>query len=151
MLRQEDDDEGGEEDAENDGDNGDDGSRGGDNNDGTERCVSTLAMWDLGHCNPKACSGRKLVRLRVVTELRLGQRFRGVCLSPAATRCVSREDAPVVRSMGAAVIDCSWNRIDEVPFHKMQSKEPRLRTFILPLQEVPHGPAKHDFSNMSVA
>ena len=92
--------------------------------------VRNLAMWDLGHCNPKACSGRKLVRLRVVTELRLGQRFRGVCLSPAATRCVSPEDAPVVRAMGVAVIDCSWNRIDEVPFHKMQSKEPRLRTSV---------------------
>ena len=36
-----------------------------------------LAMWDLGQCDRKRCSGTKLVRHRMVEELSLGQNFPG--------------------------------------------------------------------------
>ena len=51
-----------------------------------------LAMWDLGQCDRKRCTGTKLCRQGLVREVKLGVSFPGVILSPAGTACVSRED-----------------------------------------------------------
>ena len=34
----------------------------------------------------------------------------------SGTRSVSAEDAALIRTKGLAVVDCSWNRLDDVPF-----------------------------------
>lgn len=73
-------------------------------------------MWDLGHCNKKKCTGSRLVRMGMVEELRLGVTFPGIILSPIGKSCVSRADADLIAEKGIAVVDCSWNRLDDVPF-----------------------------------
>jgi ribosome biogenesis protein Tsr3 len=49
-------------------------------------------------------------------ELRLGVPFPGVVLSPMGKACVSRQDGDLIGVRGLAVVDCSWNRLDDVPF-----------------------------------
>jgi hypothetical protein len=44
------------------------------------------------------------------------QSYPGVILSPVGRCCVSREDKELVGTKGLAVVDCSWNRLDDVPF-----------------------------------
>jgi pre-rRNA-processing protein TSR3 len=56
------------------------------------------------------------VRQKLVSELRLGVTFPGVILSPVGALCVSAEDRELIGAKGLAVVDCSWNRLDEVPF-----------------------------------
>lgn len=90
-----------------------------------------LAMWDLGQCDRKRCTGTRLVRKGLVEvcwhathaqrepykqELRLGQTFAGVALTPVGKQCVSAQDAPLLLAKGVAVVDCSWNKLDDVPF-----------------------------------
>ena len=57
--------------------------------------------------------------------------------SPKAKSLISPADAPILLQHGAAVIECSWNRINEVPFSRIGGKNERLRTepslpFLLP-------------------
>lgn len=44
------------------------------------------------------------------------QTFSGVILSPVGRSCVSQQDKDLIGSKGLAVVDCSWNRLDDVPF-----------------------------------
>ena len=39
------------------------------------------ACWDLGHCDPKRCSGKRLLRQGLMRELHIGQKFAGVVVS----------------------------------------------------------------------
>lgn len=98
-----------------------------------------LAMWDFDHCDPKRCSGKKLERLGYIKNLRIGQKFQGVVVSPNGKGVVCPNDREIVETNGAAVVECLWARLDEVPFNKIGGKHERLLPYLVAANTVNYG------------
>lgn len=98
-----------------------------------------LGMWDFSQCDPKRCSGRKLVRLDLISEFKLNYKFPGIILSPSGTRTISPSDRNTVVTSGLAVVDCSWAQLDQVPFTKLPRGGERLLPFLVAANTVNYG------------
>eukprot|EP01114_Cavostelium_apophysatum_P019495 TRINITY_DN6302_c0_g1_i1.p1 TRINITY_DN6302_c0_g1~~TRINITY_DN6302_c0_g1_i1.p1 ORF type:complete len:296 (+),score=51.72 TRINITY_DN6302_c0_g1_i1:133-1020(+) len=98
-----------------------------------------LAMWDFGQCDAKKCTGRKLSRMGMLRELTVNQRFRGVILSPLGQVAISPADRDVVAENGISVIDCSWAKLDTIPFAKLRGKYERLLPMLIAANPINYG------------
>jgi pre-rRNA-processing protein TSR3 len=115
---------------------------GSDNEDGANqpsRPQFKAACWDLGHCDAKRCSGKKLMRLGLMRELHVGQKHSGVVISPKGKKTLSPEDKGLLEQYGAAVVEASWNRIDEVPFGRIGGKCERLLPYLVAANPTNYG------------
>jgi pre-rRNA-processing protein TSR3 len=90
-------------------------------------------------CDKKKCSGSKLVRLGVCSEISKNRGARGICLTPVGTRTVSPADRDVIRKDGVCVVDCSWAELASVPFAKLKCSHPRLLPFLVAANPVNYG------------
>ncbi|KAF8532774.1 hypothetical protein BDD12DRAFT_868468 [Trichophaea hybrida] len=97
------------------------------------------AAWDLGHCDPKRCSGKKLMRMGLMRELSIGRKSGGVIITPNGKTVVSPADLPILLEHGAAVVECSWARLAEVPFSKIGGKHERLLPYLVAANSVNYG------------
>ncbi|KAF5375711.1 hypothetical protein D9615_009340 [Tricholomella constricta] len=103
------------------------------------RIEMPVAMWDFEHCDPRRCSGKKLARLGLIKELKVGSRFRGIVVSPKGTQVISPSDRDIILKDGLAVVECSWARLDDVPFAKIASPHERLLPYLLATNPTNYG------------
>ncbi|MCJ1421041.1 ribosome biogenesis protein tsr3 [Xylographa parallela] len=97
------------------------------------------ACWDLEHCDPKRCSGKRLMHFGQMRELTIGQKFSGVVISPNAKMTISPTDRELMEHYGVAVVECSWARIKEVPWAKIGGKCERLLPYLVAANSVNYG------------
>ncbi|OAR00628.1 hypothetical protein LLEC1_01997 [Akanthomyces lecanii] len=97
------------------------------------------ACWDLGHCDPKRCSGKKLMRLGMMRDLHMGQRHNGVIITPNGKQVVAPDDRELMDQYGAAVVECSWARTQEVQWNKVGGKCERLLPYLVAANTVNYG------------
>ena len=75
-------------------------------------CAGSQVRADLeGHCAEVWARSRKIVII-------------GTNFSPMGEQAVSPEDKEIVQTLGISVIDCSWAKIEEIPFAKMPGRFP---------------------------
>ena len=72
-------------------------------------------------------------------ELPIGQKFPGVVISPNAKVLVSGADKELLEQFGAAVVECSWVRIKEVPWNRIGGKCERLLPYLVAANPVNYG------------
>ncbi|KAF4637128.1 hypothetical protein G7Y89_g969 [Cudoniella acicularis] len=109
------------------------------NGDPSSRPSFKAACWDLGHCDPKRCSGKKLMKIGLMRELHVGQKHSGVIISPNAKQTISPADRELMEQYGAAVVECSWARVKEVPWPKIGGKCERLLPYLVAANSVNYG------------
>ncbi|OAA59837.1 rli and DUF367 domain containing protein [Niveomyces insectorum RCEF 264] len=122
-----------------DGDNNDDDNDGNANGAAVSGPPVKAACWDLGHCDPKRCSGKRLMKLGLLRSLHLGQRYPGVVITPHGRQVLSPADAPLLAQFGAAVVECSWARTEEVQWSKVGGKCERLLPYLVAANAVNYG------------
>ena len=98
-----------------------------------------LRLWDFAQCDPKRCTGARLVKRGLFQSMPLKQPFRGLVLSPQGTKSVSPADVEILDQFGMSLIDCSWARLEEIPFRQMQAGHHRLLPFLVAANTVNYG------------
>jgi pre-rRNA-processing protein TSR3 len=104
-----------------------------------KRPAFKAAAWDLNHCDAKRCSGKRLMRLGLMRELHVGQKHAGVVISPKAKSLVSPADRGILEQYGAAVVEASWNRIEEVPWPRIGGVNARLLPYLIAANPTNYG------------
>jgi pre-rRNA-processing protein TSR3 len=79
--------------------------------------VVRLYVYDEDQCDPKKCTGKKLVRFNLAQEIASLRRLPhgAVVLTPHSQKSISREDRGAAERHGLVVMDLSWKNIEGFP------------------------------------
>merc|ERR1712126_227091 len=103
-----------------------------------------LVMWNYKHCDPKRCSGVKLIKLGLCREMNtnhktINLKFNGIILSPTGKKHVSKQDLDLISKYGIGVIDASWNRINEIDSRLLKKKNCRVLPWLVAANPAHYG------------
>lgn len=79
------------------------------------------------------------MKLGMMRDLHLGQRHNGVIITPNGKHTVSPADRELMDQYGAAVVECSWARTQEVQWNKVGGKCERLLPYLVAANTVNYG------------
>ena len=96
-------------------------------------------IYEFEQCDPKRCSGKKLIRQKKIQSIQKNRNFSGVVLSPDADKSISPSDREIIERFGIGLIDCSWAQLDAVDFKKLPKKHNRLLPFMVAANPVNYG------------
>jgi pre-rRNA-processing protein TSR3 len=93
-------------------------------NEGKSRDIGIkLVLYHTDQCDPKKCTGKKLVRFGFAQSVKNLRRIppKSIILNPSAKKALSREDLPYAKKHGITVLDCSWEKAEEL-LYKLRNK-----------------------------
>lgn len=103
-------------------------------------------IYEFNQCDPKRCSGHRLVKFKKIESIPLKHGFSGILLSPTGKSILSPEDKDLILKYGIGLIDCSWNLIEDFKntsdFKKIRGKA-RLLPFLVAGNTINYGKPYH--------
>ena len=73
-----------------------------------------LLLQNFEQCDPKKCTGVKLMKYGILKEINVTSKFQGLLLTPEGKQTCIKLDAQLIRERGICVIDCSWAQFSEL-------------------------------------
>jgi pre-rRNA-processing protein TSR3 len=93
----------------------------------------TLYVFHTNQCDPKKCTGKKLARLgkaKIVKTLRQIP-HNTIILNPASSKALSKEDGILAEKGGIAVLDCSWEKAEDLLFKLRKRGKSRALPYLV--------------------
>ncbi len=100
-----------------------------------------LYLYTTDQCDPKKCTGKKLARFKQAKIVKTLRRlpYKAIILNPMAKKAVSKEDLTFVTKQGIAVLDCSWERAEDLLFKLRRRGNSRALPYLVATNPVNFG------------
>ena len=105
-----------------------------------EEFTIKLTMLYFDQCDPKKCTGKKMERLGLLSEIKFYPNYGGILLTPNGKKICSIEDHDIIKKKGICVIDCSWAKFNELNLN-LNKIETRALPFMVAVNPVNFGKA----------
>jgi len=103
-----------------------------------EKATVRLYIYSLKECNPKACTGERLIRSGMAKLVRSVPK--SIVLNPFSEKYVFPGDRKLVLCHGITAIDSSWNKVNPILFSKLSRYGfPRVLPYLIAANPVNFG------------